>query len=85
MAEHGGEDEPRGRRGGARRGRGAARRRARPRREAAEAALATARETERRARGPYEAAERNLGALQAEARTLAELLDLEKTEALSRR
>ena len=47
--------------------------------EAAEAALAHARETERRARGPYEAAERNLGAHQAEARTLAELLDLEET------
>ena len=48
--------------------------------QAAETALAAARETERRARAPYEAAERNLGALQAEARTLAELLDLEKTK-----
>ena len=48
--------------------------------QAAETALNTARETERRARSPYEATERNLGALQAEARTLAELLDLEKTK-----
>jgi chromosome segregation protein len=46
---------------------------------AAEAALAHARETERRARGPYDAAERNFGSLQAEARTLAGLLDLEET------
>jgi chromosome segregation protein len=42
--------------------------------------LATARETERRARAPHEAAERRLGALQAEARTLAELLDLDRTQ-----
>jgi chromosome segregation protein len=48
--------------------------------EAAETAVNSARETERRARGPYEAAERNLGGLQAEARTLAELLDLERTK-----
>jgi chromosome segregation protein len=48
--------------------------------QSADAALATARETERRARGPYEATERNLGALQAEARTLAELLDLDRTQ-----
>ena len=48
--------------------------------EAASAALATARDTERRARTPQEAAERNLAELQAEARTLAELLDLEKTK-----
>jgi chromosome segregation protein len=45
--------------------------------EAAHATFAAARETERRARGPLEAAERTYGALQAEARTLAELLDLE--------
>ncbi len=43
--------------------------------EAAEAACATAREAERRARGPYDAAERAFGALEAEARMLAELLD----------
>jgi len=48
--------------------------------QAGEAALAAANETERRARAPYEAAERQLGALQAEARTLAELLDLENTK-----
>jgi chromosome segregation protein len=47
--------------------------------EAAESALATARETERRARAPHEAAERVLGAHQAEARALAELLDVEET------
>ena len=47
--------------------------------EAAEATFTTARETERRARGPYDAAERAFGALEAEARTLSELLDLEKT------
>jgi chromosome segregation protein len=51
--------------------------------QAAEAALANARETEARARAPYEHAERNLGALQAEARTLAELLDLENTKGFS--
>ena len=51
--------------------------------KAAETALAHARETERRARAPYEVAERNLGALQAEARTLAELLDLDKTKRYS--
>jgi chromosome segregation protein len=45
----------------------------------AETALASAHDTERRAAGPREAAERQLGALQAEARTLAELLDLENT------
>ncbi len=49
--------------------------------EAAEATLITARETERRARGPYDAAERAFGALEAEARTLARVLDLEKTNA----
>ena len=43
--------------------------------EAAEAALAAARGSERRARGPYEAAERRLAALEAEARTLTKLLD----------
>jgi chromosome segregation protein len=47
--------------------------------EAAEAALATARETERRARDPHDAAERAFGALDAEARTLSELLDAEGT------
>lgn len=46
---------------------------------AAEAGLAQAREAEQRTRGPYETAERALGALDAEARTLAELLDLEKS------
>ena len=50
---------------------------------AAEAALSHARETERRARAPYDAAERNFGSLQAEARTLAELLDLDKTKRYS--
>ncbi len=48
--------------------------------EAAHATLATARDTEQRARGPLDAAERKYGALQAEARTLAELLDLESTK-----
>ena len=47
--------------------------------EASEAAFTSARETERRARDPYDVAERNFGSLDAEARTLAELLDLEKT------
>lgn len=46
---------------------------------AAEAALIERREAEQRTRGPYEIAERALGALDAEARTLAELLDLEKS------
>jgi chromosome segregation protein len=48
--------------------------------ETASQALADAREAERRARAPHEAAERNLAELQAEARTLAELLDLERTK-----
>ncbi len=43
--------------------------------EAAEATYAKAREAERRARGPYDSAERAFGALEAEARMLAELLD----------
>jgi chromosome segregation protein len=46
----------------------------------AEASLAAARETERRARGPHENAARALGILQAEARTLADLLDLDRTK-----
>ncbi len=41
------------------------------------APVPTARETERRARGPFEQSERALDALQAEARMLAELLDAE--------
>jgi chromosome segregation protein len=48
--------------------------------QAAHATFAAARDTERRAHAPLEAAERSYGALQAEARTLAELLDLEKTK-----
>ncbi len=48
--------------------------------EAAHATFAAARETERRARSPLEAAERRYSALQAEARTLADLLDLERTK-----
>ncbi len=48
--------------------------------EAAEATYATAREGERRARGPYDAAERAFGALEAEARMLAELLDAAEAE-----
>ena len=46
---------------------------------AAEAGLTAAREAEQEERRPYETAERALGALDAEARTLAELLDLEKS------
>ena len=47
--------------------------------EAAEATFASAREGERRAREPYDVAERSFGSLEAEARTLSALLDLEKT------
>ena len=46
--------------------------------QAAETTLAAAREAERRARVPYDAADRGFGALEAEARTLAALLDMEK-------
>jgi chromosome segregation protein len=48
--------------------------------QAAHATFATARETERRAKAPLEAAELSYGSLQAEARTLAELLDLDRTK-----
>jgi chromosome segregation protein len=47
--------------------------------QAAHATFAAARDTERRARGPMEAAERSYGALQAEARALAQSLDLDRT------
>ncbi|MDQ3558272.1 MAG: chromosome segregation protein SMC, partial [Pseudomonadota bacterium] len=47
---------------------------------AAEIALEAARETERSARAPFEAAERSHGALQAEARTLTHLLDIDKSK-----
>jgi len=43
--------------------------------ETAEATYVSAREAERRAREPYDAAERAFGALEAEARMLAELVD----------
>lgn len=46
--------------------------------ETAEAKFAEAREAERRARIPYDTAERTFGALEAEARTLAGLLDVGK-------